>query len=325
MPVTTSLLSLPVDVLLVIRDVISSAPFTSTDPGLGLLAHLSLSQTSRRLRDIYTFSTRESDNMFWKRACAMAGYGRPMRREYPQALPGSTIHDTPTPEVFTWKQIALIVTAHTRVCEIRSCRNASCWPDDVDPRPTTLAFHPLFYYLHFSAGAELDPVNVLHTLLPTHPDCRRKVYAPLCGHASASCAYVTSPPVRSITLLRPDSESVIASVRNPDGCTVLDVNRLLGDLLPRSLANMRTVLSHYQTLLDDYRTPSGSFRDMMCNAPHRGFLEDHRYPYLDLAPEDIERYDTPDVPVGPFIMRCENDVNELRIHVDAVFGVLSRK
>jgi hypothetical protein len=52
--------------------------------------------------------------MFWKRACAMAGYGRPMRREYPQALPGSTIHDTPTPEVFTWKQIALIVTcAHT--------------------------------------------------------------------------------------------------------------------------------------------------------------------------------------------------------------------
>jgi hypothetical protein len=102
--------------------------------------------------------------------------------------------------------------------------------DDVDPRPTTLAFHPLFYYLHFSAGAELDPANVLHTLLPTHPDCRRKAYAPLCGHASASCAYVTSPPVRSITLLRPDSESVIASVRNPDGCTVLDVNRLLGDL-----------------------------------------------------------------------------------------------
>jgi hypothetical protein len=169
----------------------------------------------------------------------------------------------------------------------------------VDPRPTTLAFHPLFYYLHFSAGAELDPANVLHTLLPTHPDCRRKVYAPLCSHSSASCAFATSPPVRSITLLRPDSESVIASVRNPDGCTVLDVNRLLGDLcvsvsrllwgladgtdteryrcrLPRSLANMRTVLSHYQTLLDDYRTPSGSFRDMMCSAHHRGFLEDHR-------------------------------------------------
>jgi hypothetical protein len=128
MPVTTSLFTLPIDVLLVIRDAISSAPFTSTDPGLGLLAHLSLSQTCRRLRDIYTFSSRESDDLFWKRACAMAGYGRPMRREYSQALPGFTIHDTPAPEVFTWKQIALIVTAHTRVCEIRSCRNASCWP-----------------------------------------------------------------------------------------------------------------------------------------------------------------------------------------------------
>jgi hypothetical protein len=323
---SSPLLALPVDVLLVIRDVISSAPFTSIDPGLGLLAHLSLSQTCRRLHDIYTFSTRESEDQFWKRACAAAGYGRPMRREYPQTLPGATtLHDTPTPEVFTWKQIAHIVTAHNRVCEIRSCRNASCWPDDVDPRPATLAFHPLFYYLHFSAGAELDPAAVLHTTLPTHPDCRRKVYAPLCGHASASCAFVTSPPVRSITLLRPDSESMIASVRNPDGCTVLDVNRLLGDLLPRSLANMRTVLSHYQTLLDDYRTPSGSFRDMMCSAPHRGFLEDHRYPYLDLAPEDIERYDATDVPVGPFIMRCENGGNEFRIHVDALFGVLSRK
>jgi hypothetical protein len=124
----TSLLTLPIDVLLVIRDVISSAPFTSTDPGLGLVAHLSLSQTCRRLCDVYTFSTRESDDQFWKRACAIAGFGRPMRREYPQSLPGATLHDTPTPEVFTWKQIAHIVTSHNRVCDIRSCRNASCWP-----------------------------------------------------------------------------------------------------------------------------------------------------------------------------------------------------
>ena len=51
----------------------------------------------------------------------------------------------------------------------------------------------------------------------------------------------------------------------------------------------------------------------------------NRYPYLDLAPEDIERYDTTDIPVGPFIVRCENDANESRIHVDTVFGVLSRK
>ncbi|KAH9972518.1 hypothetical protein BJV74DRAFT_209321 [Russula compacta] len=322
---SATLLSLPYDVLLTIRDVISTAPFNSTDPGLGLLAHLSLSQTSRTLRDVYTFSTRESDDLFWRRACFMAGYGRPMRREYPQALPGVTHHDTPLPEVFTWKQIAHIVTAHKRVCEIRSCRNASCWPDDVDQRPATLAFHPLFYYLHFSVGAELDPAAVLHTLLPTHPDCRRKLYAPLCGHASAACAFVTSPPVHSITLLHPNSESTIASVRNPDGCTVLDLNRLLGDLLPRSLGNMRTVLSHYQTLLDDYRTPRESFKDIMSCCPNRGFLEDHRYPYLDLAPDDIERWDAPDVSVGPFIMRCERDSHAIKIHVDALFGILSQK
>lgn len=126
----TSLHSLPIDVLLSIRDVISSAPFTSIDPGLGLLAHLSLSQTCRRLRGVYTLSTPESEDLFWKRACIMAGYGRPMRREYPQALPGFTPPDTSPPEVLSWKQIALLVTAHKRVCEIRSCRNASCWPGE---------------------------------------------------------------------------------------------------------------------------------------------------------------------------------------------------
>ena len=139
MSTSTALFSLPVDVLLTIRDAISSAPFTSLDPGLGLLAHLSLSQTSRGLRDLYTFSTRESEDSFWKRACVMAGYGRPMRREYGQALPGVTPHDMPAPEVFTWKQIAHIITAHKRVCEIRSCRNASCWPGALRFTPTVFA------------------------------------------------------------------------------------------------------------------------------------------------------------------------------------------
>ena len=164
MPVTTSLFSLPVDILLVIRDVISSAPFTSTDPGLGLLAHLSLSQTCRRLRDVYTFSTRESDDLFWKRACAMAGYGRPMRREYSQALPGSTIHDTPSPDVFTWKQIALIVTAHTRVCEIRSCRNASLWPGALRFPPVSLLFP--FPQPSLPSGGNLSPSHARHSHNP---------------------------------------------------------------------------------------------------------------------------------------------------------------
>jgi hypothetical protein len=48
-------------------------------------------------------------------------------------------------------------------------------------------------------------------------------------------------------------------------------------------------------------------------------LEHDRYPYLDLSPEDIVPPDAPEVPMGPFIVRCEND----HMHVDAVFGVLS--
>lgn len=146
-----TLLSLPIDVLLTIRDVISTAPFTSIDPGLGLLAHLSLSQTCHRLRDIYTFSASESDSLFWKRACLMAGYGRPMRREYPQALPGFAPPDPPPSEVLTWKQIAHLVIAHKRVCEIRSCRNASCWPGRLRfllpfPSPRLPSVNPLFKF-----------------------------------------------------------------------------------------------------------------------------------------------------------------------------------
>lgn len=48
-------------------------------------------------------------------------------------------------------------------------------------------------------------------------------------------------------------------------------------------------------------------------------LEHDRYPYLDLSPEDIVPPDSPEVPMGPFIVRCEND----DLHLDAVFGVLS--
>jgi hypothetical protein len=139
----TTLLSLPVDVLLTIRDAISTAPFTSIDPALGLFAHLSLSQTCRRLRDIYIFSTSELDDLFWKRACLLSGYGRPMRREYPQALPGFAPHNPPPSEVLTWKQVAHLVTTHRSVCEIRSCRNASCWPGALRlsfPLPSPLGF-----------------------------------------------------------------------------------------------------------------------------------------------------------------------------------------
>lgn len=126
-----------------------------------------------------------------------------------------TMHDMPTPEVFIWKQIALITMCMWDLqlqerqllawyivfpCPFElhdtptiphipfSGTNHSyihIFANDVNPWPMTLAFHLLFYYLHFSAGIELNPINVLHTLLLMYQDCRQKVYVLLCGHASA--------------------------------------------------------------------------------------------------------------------------------------------
>jgi hypothetical protein len=152
-------------------------------------------------------------------------------RHYPFVSPPTSINSLPSrrhPCHVTRTLANLNVSATEPLFGKRSIHELT--DDDSHHQSGTLAFHPLFYYLHFSAGAELDPSAVLHSLLPTHPDCRRKLYAPLCGHANAACAFATSPPVSSITLMRPDSDCAIASVRNPDGCTLLDVNRLLGDL-----------------------------------------------------------------------------------------------
>ncbi|KAI0062490.1 hypothetical protein BV25DRAFT_637468 [Artomyces pyxidatus] len=314
-------LSLPSDVLLTIRDTIIQ------DPTLDLFTHVALSRTCRRLRSIYDFSSLEVEQRFWKRVCVSAGFGRPMRRERPQVAGGRQRGGHP---VMTWKTVAHLIVAHERVCEIRSCREANLWhpagrspsyDQRRDPHPhasgriappraagSKLAFHPLFYYLHFSpTSAALDPTAVLFTALPTFPDCRFKLYAPLAAHPSASCAFVTSPPVRQISFLRAGG-SVIASVVNPDGCTVLDVNRLLADIVPRDLAAMRTVLSHYQTLVDHYRAPSGTFAEAMCKGRHRGFLGDHRYPYLDVPPSDFTRSasDERDLSLGPVTIRCDN-------------------
>ncbi|KAI0044846.1 hypothetical protein FA95DRAFT_1608186 [Auriscalpium vulgare] len=324
-----TLLALPNDVLLTIRDLISDAPFTSEDPSLGLLAHVAVSRTSRQLRALYHFSSAEYEQRFWKRVCVGAGFGRPVRREQGNAQDA--------PPVMGWRRVAQLVAAHMRVCEIRSCREASSWfgssfpsttgarrvPQHCHTRPQDtaqkLAFHPLFYYLHFSPeGAALDPNAILFTHLPTYPDCRFKVYAPLAVHPSASCAFVTYPPVRKISFMRPggDEDAVIASVFNPDGVTILDVNRLLADILPQGLTAMRTVLSHYQSLIDDYRGPTASFAETMARGLHRGFLGDHRYPFLPVDGSAEVGRPTPaaaDVPLGPLAISCDSDGHIIRL------------
>ena len=153
----------------------------------------------------------------------------------------------------------------------------NCTGDATPAEP--LVFHPLFYYLHFCPRTHApDAASILLTQLPTVPGGRLQAYAPLAGHSRAACAFATSPPVRAISLVRQGNpEEMVASVANPDGVTLLDVNRLLADTLPRNGENMNIVMAHYHTLLEAYARPDCSFAQTLSEGAHRGFLRDHSY------------------------------------------------
>ena len=98
--------------------------------------------------------------------------------------------------------------------------------------------HPLYFYLHFnqdfsgrfpSHSPVPDTLSILLTHLPTFPECKRSQYGPLCSHPNASCVFVTFPPMESISFQDADGRTFL-TVQNPDGCTMLDVNRALADL-----------------------------------------------------------------------------------------------
>ncbi|KAI0033567.1 hypothetical protein K488DRAFT_84765 [Vararia minispora EC-137] len=310
----SSILDLPADVLLAVRDNLSCVSLFDPDPAVSLASHLALSRTCRQLRSLYAFYSLDAEDAFWKDACAAAGFGRPLLRE--------AAGDEP---LLTWREVAVIVSVHQGVCEIRSCKESSAWlgphrANTGSQKRPPVAFHPLFYYLHFCPrNQSLDTASILFTQLPTVPGGRLQAYAPLAGHARASCAFATSPPVRSISLVRSnaadaDEEDVVASVYNPDGCTLLDVNRLLSDTLPRTAEHANTVMAHYHTLIESYRAPDRSFAQTLQSGHHRGFLRDHSYPYLDDAPlpEDALDAAKPEVPAEPELaLRCSNGPRSL--------------
>lgn len=114
-----TLLALPSDILLHIRDSVSTVTSDAGDPSLSLSAHIALSRTCRTLRSLYDFASDEAEDAFWQAACSSAGFGRPLRRES-----AGSPHVEPLP---TWRQLALLVVAHHDMCEIRSCKDASAW------------------------------------------------------------------------------------------------------------------------------------------------------------------------------------------------------
>jgi hypothetical protein len=78
MPVTTS--SLYTRVYVLFSSPMSSCQHHSRLPIPVSASSLTSPFYSLRLSDIYTFPTRESDDLFWKRAHAMAGYPMVRRR-----------------------------------------------------------------------------------------------------------------------------------------------------------------------------------------------------------------------------------------------------
>ncbi|KAL7284882.1 hypothetical protein ACG7TL_002196 [Trametes sanguinea] len=161
-----------------------------------------------------------------------------------------------------------------------------------------LEFHPLYFYLHFAQGhpasqsrhyiqphtptpspspsppppAIPDSLSILLTHLPTFPESRYAQYGPLCTHPNASCAFATFPPVDRLEFENGEGD-IFMIVENPEGCTVLDVNRALAELIPFDDQHLEFALSHYQELAFTSGLSLAQFADLI--ARERGFLDDH--------------------------------------------------
>ncbi|KAI0634421.1 hypothetical protein C8Q77DRAFT_753033 [Trametes polyzona] len=259
---------------------------------------IALAQTCRRLRELS-----QRDDAIWQSACFVAGFGRPLRRGPPSV-----------PEM-SYRRLAGLVVQHASVCEIRSCTKANaCYADHyarwpyIRTRPLhynqPLDFHPLYFYLHFSqphgsSGQSRQPaqphtptpspspsppppaihdsVSILLTQLPTFPESRYAQYGPLCCHPNASCAFATFPPVDRLEFENLEGD-IFMVVENPDGCTVLDVNRALAELIPFDDQHLEFALGHYQELAFTSGMSLTQFADIISR--DRGFLDDHEYPFL---------------------------------------------
>ncbi|EIW52033.1 uncharacterized protein TRAVEDRAFT_40786 [Trametes versicolor FP-101664 SS1] len=259
---------------------------------------IAFAQTCRRLRHLS-----EQDDNIWRSACFVSGFGRPLRRGNAPA------RDMP------YRRLARSIVSHGAVCEIRSCIKANaCFADHhsrwayTRTRPLhpdhPLDFHPLYFYLHFSQSygatsqsrmqgqphtptpspspsptppAIHDSISILLTQLPTFPESRYAQYGPLCAHPNASCAFATFPPVDRLEFENGQGD-VFMVVENPEGCTVLDVNRALAELIPFDDQHLEFALAHYQELAFTSGLSLPQFADAVFR--DRGFLDDHEYPFL---------------------------------------------
>ncbi|KAI0760881.1 hypothetical protein BD413DRAFT_253623 [Trametes elegans] len=267
-----------------------------------LPTHIALSQTCRRLREVF-----ERDDAIWQSACFTAGFGRPLRKPTPPDTPDAIRR-------LSYRNLARMLVSHTVVCEIGSCTKANgCFAEHYEQWPYTrtrplhhdlpLNFHPLYYYLHFAQPSSPtqsrhaiqpytptpspspsptppaipDALSILLTHLPTFPESRFAQYGPLCTHPNASCAFATFPPVDRLEFENGQGD-IFMIVENPEGCTVLDVNRALAALVPFDDQHLEFAFGHYQDLAF---TSGLSIRQLAeAVSRDRGFMDDHEYPFL---------------------------------------------
>ncbi|KAI0797333.1 hypothetical protein BC629DRAFT_1592375 [Irpex lacteus] len=250
-----------------------------------IASHIALSQTCRRWRDLYR------EDSCWQFACFKAGFGRPRPRRVVTA-------DGDFGAGPKWRDLAYLLVAHPDRCEIKSCKDANGYfarhyarsvrTSIRDPLSTRLAIemHPLYFYLHFAqhpTGPSTahtpipDTLSILLTHLPTFPESKSSQYGPLCSHPNASCAFATFPPMESLSF-EDGNGDVFLSVQNPDGCTILDVNRALIELIPQDMTQLQIAMDHYRELIFTSGMSSTQFVEWINR--DRGFLGDHDYPFL---------------------------------------------
>ncbi|KAI0767712.1 hypothetical protein C8Q74DRAFT_1281951 [Fomes fomentarius] len=270
-----------------------------------LHTHLALAQISRRARVVYC-----KDDEIWQAACFSAGFGRPLRRSTDaidhhwswRGLASLLVKHSRICEIGSCIRANACFAEH--YAQLTYTRVRTLHPHH------PVEFHPLYFYLHFSQSTHYqassstrphrrsisahlptpspspspppppsvpDAVSILLTHLPTFPECRYAQYGPLCTHPNASTAFATFPPVDRLEFENGDGE-VFMVVENSEGCTILDVNRALAQLIPFDDYHLGVAYDHYQELAMTSGLSLSQFASAISR--DRGFLDDHDYPYL---------------------------------------------
>ncbi|OBZ76219.1 hypothetical protein A0H81_03005 [Grifola frondosa] len=269
-----------------------------------LAAQIALSQTCRRLYELYG-----KDSALWQAACFGAGFGRPLKRIHASDETGDLswrsiahllVQHALICEIRSCSHVNASFAEHYKLLShsrVRAPIHSN----------TNIIFHPLYFYLHFSQSsygyprtashaASLSPlspspspsppstpapapdtISILLTHLPTFPECRYAQYGPLCVHPNASCAFATFPPVSRLAF-QDANGGIFLEVENRDGCTVLDVNRALAQLIPVDQQHFDVAIGHYRELAHTSGLSLSQFASVL--SKDKGFLGDHEYPFL---------------------------------------------